>query len=153
MYSRNDPGNGGSPLNVIIGLVFMVLLLFGAFFFFRLLFRLLYFIGPVLLLIALILDHKAVLGYIGWLRKLFQRDAAMGVIAALLSILGYPIVSVILLGRILLNKKVNSIQQEMEKRRNGELIDYEELESRQLPPIPREMKQEPGKPPKDSDLV
>jgi hypothetical protein len=153
MYQKNDSGNGGSPLNIIIGLAFMVLLLFGAFFFFRLLFRLLYFIGPVLLIIALLVDYKGVLAYFSWLRKLLKQDTAMGVVAVLLSILGYPIVSIFLLGRTLLRKKVDSIHKEIQKRQEGELTDYEELDSRQLPPLPDGFREERRSGTKDNDFV
>ncbi len=136
MLDQRSSDKGGSPLNTFWALILFVGLLIGVFFMARLVFRLLYFLGPVILIAALVLDHKVFLEYIGWLRKIFKRDTLMGVAAIVLSILGYPIVSAILLGRALMRRQVKTLQREQERRTQCELTDFEELESRQIPKFP-----------------
>ncbi|MBK8879455.1 MAG: hypothetical protein IPN74_13170 [Haliscomenobacter sp.] len=145
MFDQKSSEGGGSPRNTFWALILFVGLLVGVFFMARLVFRLLYFLGPVILIAALILDHKVFLDYISWLRKIFKRDTLMGVAAIVLSVLGYPIVSAILLGRALMRRQVKTLQRDQERRAKGELTDFEELESRQFPTIPplfREEKKE-----------
>ncbi len=152
MLDQRSSERGGSPLNTIWALILFVGLLVGVFFMARLVFRLLYFLGPVILIAALILDHKVFLDYISWIRKIFKRDTLMGVAAIVLSILGYPIVSALLLGRALMRRQVKTLQREQKRRTQGELADFEELESRQIPKSPPLFREE-GKAPEQDDLV
>ena len=152
MLDQRSSERGGSPLNTFWALILFVGGLVGVFFMARLVFRLLYFLGPVILIAALILDHKVFLDYISWIRKIFKRDTLMGVAAIVLSILGYPIVSAILLGRALMRRQVKTLQREQQRRTEGELADFEELESRQFPIIPPLFKEEKKESERD-DLV
>lgn len=126
---------GTSPFGFFIALLLLGLLMAGLFLFFGLMLRLLYFVGPVLLVIAVVMDYKTVTNYLGGILSLIKRSPLRGIAALLLSIIGYPIVAVFLLGRILLFRRINRYQREMQQRTEGEATDYEELETKPLPPV------------------
>ena len=129
---RNNSG-GGSFLGTLIALAFFIGVLALLFFMARLAFRLLYFLGPILLIAAIIADHKVFLEYVQWLRKLFRKNFLQGALALALSIVGYPIVSAFLLLRAFGRKKSAAYTRPSA----GELTEFEELESK--PRMPREV--------------
>ncbi len=128
---------GGSPFGIFFAFLFFGLILLGLFLFFGLMLRLLYVAGPVLLILAVILDYKTVIGYIGGIGTLLKQQPLRGIFALVLSVLGYPIVALFLLGRILLFRRLSKFEQQMRQQAEGQITDYEELESRPLPPSPR----------------
>lgn len=128
---------GSSPFGALFIFLFLGLLLLGMVLFFGLMLRLLYFAGPVLLILALILDFRTVTAYIGGLVKLLKMRPVQGIASILLSVVGYPIVAVFLLGRILLQRRFRRYEQEMKLRQEGEIADYVELDSKPLPAASR----------------
>jgi hypothetical protein len=110
------------------GLIVLVILLVVLFFIARGIFKLLSFVAPILLIAAAIIDHTVIVGYVHWLVKLLKRNVLIGLGAIVLSIVGFPVVSAFLLGRALMNRKVKSMERRSRVERDGELIDYEELE-------------------------
>ena len=128
---------GSSPFGALFIFLFLGLLLLGMVLFFGLMLRLLYFAGPVLLILALILDYRTVTAYIGGLVKLLKMRPLQGIASILLSVVGYPIVAVFLLGRILLQRRFRRYEQEMKLRQEGEIADYVELDSKPLPTASR----------------
>ena len=94
---------------------------------------------------ALIIDHKVVLGYVKWVIGLLRENLLLGIGATVLSIVGFPVLSAFLLGKALLKKQVKKAQEEAEAPHKGEYIEFEELDSEplELPPIEKaEKKQE-----------
>ena len=88
--------------------------------------------SPLLFIGALILDYKTVVGYGQWLIKLVKRNTATGVLAILASLIFFPFVSAYLLGKAYLSKKSKDIEGEQRRQRDGDLIDFEEMDSRPL---------------------
>lgn len=127
-------GRGLSPFGTILVLLFLALFIVGIFLFFGLMLRLLYFIGPVLLLVAVVLDYKAVMGYLGTLGRRIKQRPVEGILVFGLNLLAYPLVAVFLLGQILIRRRLSTYEREMRRGEEGELADYEELESRPIPP-------------------
>lgn len=127
-------GRGLSPFGTVLVLLFLALFLVGMFLFFGAMLRLLYFIGPVLLLLAVVLDYKAVLGYLGVLGLRIKQRPIEGILVLGLNILVYPLVAVYLLGQILIRRRLSAYEQDMRRGAEGELTDYEELDSRPIPP-------------------
>jgi uncharacterized membrane protein YkvI len=113
------------------GLIVLIVLLVLLFFIARGIFKLLSFVAPILLIAAAIIDHTVIVGSVHWLVKLLKRNVLIGLGAIVLSIVGFPVVSAFLLGRALMNRKVKSMERQARVARDGELIDYEELE----PPV------------------
>ena len=123
---------GISPFGVFLAFIFLGLMLLGLFLFFGLMLRLLYVAGPVLLILAVILDYKTVMRYIAGLGSLLRQQPLQGIVASLLSVVRYPIVALFLLGRILLYRRLNKYAQQMRQQTEGQMTDYEELESKPL---------------------
>ncbi len=111
-----------------MGVFFLVVLFFLA----RFIFRILYFLSPIFLIAALIIDYKVVVNYGKWLVNTVKQNPLLGICAIVLSIFGSPLVSVYLLGRPLFNKRIKDVEQEFEKRTTGEIVDFEEIDSEPL---------------------
>jgi hypothetical protein len=108
-------------------------------------FSLLWWAGPFIFIASLIIDHKVFLGNVGSIKRLFQRNWIMGLVAGVLSIVLYPLVSSYLLGMALFKKKISAKAAEADVRRNGEWADFEEvpeepmnldIDYEELPPAP-----------------
>lgn len=141
--SRSD-----NPWKAIIGVAVIVVFLVGLFMLARFVFRLLAFLSPLMLIAALIIDYKVVIDYFKWIRNTFRRDAIAGVIIAILSVFGFPVLSAYFLGRALLKKQIKKAKTEYERRRDGDLVEYEELDTNFPPRVRRE-----ERPLNDDDLV
>jgi hypothetical protein len=106
-----------------------VFVLVTLFFLARFIFRLLYFLSPVFLIATAIIDHKVIVDFVRWIAKLFKDKRVIGLVATVLTIFGFPLVSVFLLGRALFNKRLQDAQREFERQTKGEEVDYEELDT------------------------
>lgn len=137
-----------NPWNAIIGVAVIVIFMVGLFMLARFVFRILAFLSPIMLIAALVIDYTVVTDYFKWVRNTFRRDAIAGVIIGILSVIGFPVLSGYFLARALLKKQVKKAKAEYERRRDGDLVEYEELET-DFPP--RFRKEE--RPINDDDLV
>lgn len=140
--------NNKSPFQGIVGIVVGILFFFALFYFVQILFKILWFLLPVIVIATAVIDYKVILGYFGWIGKLFKNNALAGVAMSALTIIGAPVVALVLLGRALLRKKIKDVQTEVEQRQNGEFVEYEELDSEtmDLPPLDPPLRADP--PPK-----
>lgn len=119
---------GNSPWSGLVGLAIVVFLLFGLFMLARFAFRMLFFLSPFMFIASLIIDYRVFLQYLGWIGTQYKRDPVFGILVTVLSIVGFPVVSLFLLGRALFNRQANKTLKEYQRRREGELVDYEEVE-------------------------
>lgn len=108
----------------------LVIVLIGLFFIARGIFWLLSVLAPILLIAAVIIDHKVVLNYVQWLVGMLKRNILVGLAAVVLSVIGYPIVFAFLLGRAIMNKRIKDFDKQERAYREGELVDFEELPNR-----------------------
>lgn len=122
--------NTGGPFNSIVGILMVVGVILAIYYISSLVFKLLYFISPVLLVATLIIDYKVVVNFGKWLISLIKRNTVLGIGATLLSLVAYPITSVFLLGSALFKRKVNQVRTNYQMQKEGELVDFEEIESR-----------------------
>lgn len=111
-------------------IVLLVIVLIGLFFIARGIFWLLSVLAPILLIAAVIIDHKVVLNYVQWLVGMLKRNILVGLAAVVLSVIGYPIVFAFLLGRAIMNKRIKDFERDERAYREGELVDFEELPNR-----------------------
>lgn len=111
----------------------LIVVLIAVFFIARGIFWLLSLVAPILLIAAAIIDHKVIVNYAKWLVDLTKRNILVGLAAIILSIIGYPVVFALLLGRALMNRKLKDMESQERIHRDGELVDYEELESKPSP--------------------
>jgi hypothetical protein len=130
--------------NGIVGIIFLVLLLVALFFLAKGIFTILAWLSPVLILGAIILNYKTVLGYLKFILSLFQRNPLAGIIAVLLSVLGFPILSGVLFGKAIFDRKIRRLQRAHEASEAAEYVPYEEVikpdpkESLELPPLDKQ---------------
>ena len=139
-YGFNIPGNNGNPLvSILIGVFFLVALYFVASF----IFKILYYLSPLFLIAALIIDYKVVTGYVKWIANTFRQNIVVGIVATLLTVFGFPLVSAFLLGKAFLKKRIRQVEKEVENRTKGEEVEFEELESEplRLPELEKERPQ------------
>ncbi len=128
-FSNMNGKNNGNPWSALVGIAVIVIFLAGLFMMARMVFRLLYFLTPLMLIAALIINYKVVTGYINWVVRMFKRDAIAGVVISVLSILGLPVLSAFFLMKAIMGKQAKKIQADAERQRDGDLVEYEELES------------------------
>ena len=125
-----------NPWSAIIGVAVIVVFMVGLFMLARFVFRILAFLSPIMLIAALVIDYTVVTDYFKWIRNTFRRDAIAGVIIGILSVIGFPVLSGYFLARALLKKQVKKAKAEYERKRDGDLVDYEELQT-DFPPRAR----------------
>ncbi|MCB9283345.1 MAG: hypothetical protein H6563_04665 [Lewinellaceae bacterium] len=113
----------------------MVIALIALFFIAKGVFFLLSILAPVLLIAAVIIDHKVLVNYVKWLVGMVKRNVLVGLVAIVLSVIGYPVVFALLFGRALMNRKIRDIEKQERVFREGELVDFEEMESKTPPPV------------------
>ncbi len=113
--------------NGIFGFIFLVLLLVGLFFIAKGIFTILAYAAPVLLIGALIINYKTVINYFKFILSLFKRSALTGIIAILLSIIGFPVLSGVLFGKAILDRKVRRLREAHQAREEGEFVNHEEV--------------------------
>jgi hypothetical protein len=121
--------NNGNPWNALVGIAVIVIFLAGLFMMARMVFRLLYFLTPLMLIAALIINYKVVTGYINWVVRMFKRDAIAGVVISVLSILGLPVLSAFFLMKAITGKQAKKLQDEAKRQGDSDLVEYEELEN------------------------
>lgn len=141
-------GGSNNPLKGLVGIAAAIFFFIALFWFMKFLFNILWFLLPVMLIATAIIDYKVILDYLSWLGRLFKSNMLSGILVGALTLIGAPVVALFLLGKALLKKKVKTMTEEVERRQEGEYVNYEEVESEilELPQI--EM---PKKEPKSSN--
>jgi hypothetical protein len=138
-YKKTD----NSPFGTIIGLLLMALIFVGLFMLAGFIFRILAYLAPALIILALILDYKVVLNYGKWLINTVKRNPVLGIAAIVLTVIGFPLVSAFLAGKAFLTRSAKKGRRQQEGETPGEYIDFEEVEEEPLElPELREIKRE-----------
>ncbi len=117
-------------LNSIFGVLLLIAFFVGLFFILKGVFWVLSWIAPVLLIAAFVIDKSVVINYVKWIGKTLKENPLLGIAAILFSIIGYMVVFPYLFAKALFKKKIKDVQQQYEKQQKGELIDFEEIESK-----------------------
>lgn len=135
---RNEFGLGN---NSIIGAIVMVVALIGIYFVAGFIISILYKWAWLLLIPAAIIDYKVITGYFNWLGRLTRKNTGAGIAAIAFSALFYPFVSIFLFGKALFKRRVKQAETEAKKQREGEFIEYEEVQDEKPLELP-ELKSE-----------
>lgn len=111
-------------------------------------FTILSWVAPVLLILAAIFDYRTIIDYGKWLWNLLRKDILMGIGAVVLTVVGFPVIAGFLFAKALFRKKVGEMEKNMQTEKNGQFVDYEEVESTtyeplELPQIEPEPKAQP----------
>jgi len=101
-----------NPIVLLVGVVLVVALLFYVA---KKILGLLAWAAPFILLAALIINYKVVLGYAKWLISTVKTNPLFGIAAILLSIIGFPLVSIFLLLRALSSKGIGTATESFTK--------------------------------------
>lgn len=117
-------------LNTILGLVLMVLFFIALLFVVRGVFILLMWTAPLLLIAALVIRPSVVTGHFRWIIQQLRQNTLYGIVLLLATVFGYMLVFPYLFIKALLVRKVDRLQAEYERQTQGELVDYEELDSK-----------------------
>jgi hypothetical protein len=130
--------------NGIIGFVFLILIFVALFFLAKGVFTILSWIAPVLILGALLINYRTILNYFKFMLSLLQRNPLGGIVGIVLSVIGFPILSGVLFGKAILDRKVKKLVDAREARKESEFVEFEEVirEDREtkldLPPMEKE---------------
>lgn len=114
-------------MNGIIGLIGVILFFVLLFFIAQGIFKILAWAAPVLIIGALLINYRTVVGYLRFLWNTLRRNPLLGILGIILTVIGFPVVSGYLFGKAILDRRVASFQREIQRRRDGELIDYEDV--------------------------
>ena len=121
-----------SPLATIGGIIISLVVLYVLFSIVGWMIALLYRFSWLVLIAALVIDYKVVLGYFKMIKGLFSRNIVYGLVASVLSVVFYPFLFLYFLGIALFKKKVKEARQEADERRNGKWVDYEVVDEEPL---------------------
>ena len=90
-------------------------------------FRILSWIAPLLFVLAVLINYRTVIGYGRTLLRLLKEQTLFGILAVILTVIGFPVVVAYLFGRSLVDRRIRLLGREYEKRREGEYVEYEDV--------------------------
>lgn len=141
----NQSPNTRSPFQGILGLIIGIVALVLVFRVAGIIYSFLWsYVAPAAFIGALIIDHKVFVNYANNVFGLLKKNWLYGLGAVALSVVFFPFVAFYLLGTALYKKKLKEQKEAKDLAENGELIDYEIIDSEpldldsQLPPPPPE---------------
>lgn len=118
----NNPFAGIIGVFVMILVVYLLIKAVGA------VVSLMYWIGPILLIIAMVLNYKVVLNYVKWLGQMIKEDTLRGLVYTGLSVIGFPFVSAWLFLKAFLHYRFKQKTNTAEKAKEKEFVEFEEVE-------------------------
>ncbi|MFN0014324.1 MAG: hypothetical protein ACKVU2_07215 [Saprospiraceae bacterium] len=140
-------------------LILGILALVATFYILKGLFYLLYWASPVLFVLALIINWRAVADTGRDFLGLLQRNPVGGLLVGALAVIGFPVLALYLFLRALGYKQMEKFSQTMRERTQvpeDEFVEFEEIESRPKhapPDTETELYIEPAEPPSEPDPV
>lgn len=78
---------------------------------------------------ALLIHYKTVLDFGKWLWNTIRANPLQGIFLTALGVLLYPVLFAYLFMKALVNRKVSKLQNAVKQEREGEWVDFEELET------------------------
>jgi len=116
-----------SPLGGIGGFIVGLIILYILFKLAGWVLSLLWWAAPIIFIASLIIDHKVFLGYVGSIKRLFEKNWIFGLAAGILSLVLFPIAATYMLGMALFKKKLKERAVEMDEQVNGKWAEYEDI--------------------------
>lgn len=108
----------------IMGFVMLIAFLVLLFVIARSIFKILAWASPILIILAVIIRYRTVLDFLKYLWLLLRRNPLMGVLAIILCIVGFPVVSAFLFGKAILDRRIDRYTEAVRKHHEGELTEY-----------------------------
>ncbi|MCB0694761.1 MAG: hypothetical protein H6568_14955 [Lewinellaceae bacterium] len=118
-----------NPFSSIAGILILTLVMIGLFFVAKGIFWLLAKAAFFLLAGALIIHFRTVLDFGKWLWNTIVSNPIRGLFLTALGVLLYPVLFAYLFFRALVNRKVSKLNEAIQRERDGEWVDFEELET------------------------
>ncbi len=128
-------------LDGITGMLILIGFLVAMYFIIKYTLIALTFVAPLMLVATLIIDRSVVFNYVKWIGSTLKTNPLLGIAAILFTIFGYVLVFPFLFAKALLKKKFKDAKQKFENERQGELIDFQEIESKPKKETPLELPQ------------
>jgi len=126
VYREYKVGSSNSPFGFLGPLLILAVFFTALFFLAKGVFWLLSWVAPVLLIITLIIDYTVVTDFFKFVWKLLREKTIIGILAVLLVVFGYPIVSGYLFFKALGKRTIKKAYERVEKDKNI-FTDYEEV--------------------------
>jgi len=126
VYKEYNFGGQKNPLGNFGALIILILFFVVLFFIAKGIFTILSYVAPVLLILSLIIDYTALIDFGKFIVKLFKNNILAGILAVLLTIVGFPIVAGFIFFRSIVRRKLKSITSEYNK--ETDYAEYEEVE-------------------------
>lgn len=112
----------------LIGLVGLIAFFFVLFWMVKGIYSILAFIAPVLLVITAIMNYRVITGYVGMLWSVFKNNWMMGILGAILTVVGFPLISGFLFFKALFLRNVGNLAADNQGKREDEFTEYEEID-------------------------
>ncbi|MGB0861631.1 MAG: hypothetical protein ACPG19_08985 [Saprospiraceae bacterium] len=132
MSNKNYQYRFGGPFNWIIAIVAIFVVIFLVTQLVKILWWLAAALMPILLIATLIINRNVVFDFVKSIRNLYKKSLPTGIIATVLTVVGFPFVTLFLFGKAMLFRKIDKIKKEAEtenENKFGEYIEYEEVDS------------------------
>lgn len=138
IYKEFSFGGKNNPLGNFSPLIGLIIFLFIGYFLVSGLFKVLSIVAPFLLIGAAILDYTVITDYVKFIFKLLKENPLFGLIAILLTLIGYNAVFGFLFFKALMRRNAKKIVSKV-KEQTEKYTDYEEVDEKEdfldLPPI------------------
>ncbi|HOY11497.1 MAG TPA: hypothetical protein PLY70_00090 [Saprospiraceae bacterium] len=142
IYKEFSFGGKNNPLGSFGAIIAMIAVLLLLFFIAKGVFTILSFIAPVLLILALFFDYTVVTDYLKFIGQLFKEKPLFGVLASILTVVGYPVVFGFLFFRAFARKSLKSAIKKAEEAQRPKYSEYEEVKDEEefltLPNVEKE---------------
>lgn len=152
IYKEFNFGGKNNPLGSFGAVIAMIAVLLMLFFLAKGIFTILSWAAPVLLILALIFDYTVVTDYAKFIGKLFKENALYGILASVLTVVGYPVVSGFLFFKAFARRSLKKVIKKAEEAQKPKYSDYTEIkEDEDFLELPRIQKLEEVKKENDYD--
>ena len=103
-----------NPIHLLIGMALPIVVLVLLLYLGRYLWIVGMYLAPVLIIAALIINRKAVLGFVKTLGDTFWRNPIKGILYCALMLIGFPLVAAYILFQAVFQKKLSEMQAQMQ---------------------------------------
>jgi hypothetical protein len=127
--------SGRNRRNGWYGLIIMAIVLVMLYFLVTSLFKILYYLSPLLLVLTLIFDYKVVIKYGKMILRFFKRNWLFGILLVVLTVLAFPFVTGGLFVNAFMNWRLKRVQKKYGgsvERQNTKFSDFEVVEEEDL---------------------
>jgi len=114
-------------MNSLFSVLILIAVFTGLFFAFKFIFEILWKISPVIILVTLLFDYQVILKYFRLMAAFLRKNLIAGVLFIALSVFFLPVVSIFLMAKAILNRKMNKMQAKA-KAENQNFTQYEEID-------------------------